>query len=300
MLPLLAAYSVENGACGNFVTGAARWGDELVVGTFDQGACVLRRGEWVSLELPSTMVNDVVVHQGALWVATAEGLVRVAKDLSTTAYGEVGNDQPRSAPGLNHPGANALAARGKELWVADVLGPVWVSDTGWRRYRWSVTGHSYQAVAACEASTWVGSEDDGLAVRGLSLGSRNGRSDWHHVNALDGLPEDWVMALACAGPSAAWVGTYRNGVGRVDASGWTAVPGLEAAWVQALAVQGNTLWVGTADGLYRVEGDLAEQVTTDDTWTLVVDGGQLLVGTRDGLRVYGGGGAPVDPSRASE
>ena len=289
MLSLLAAYSVDNGACGDFVTGAARWGDELVIGSFDQGACVLRRGEWVKLDLPSTMVNDVVVHQGALWVATAEGLVRVAKDLSTVVYGEVADNVPRSSPGLNHPGANALAVRGKELWVADVLGPVKVSDSGWRRYRWSVSGHSYQAVAACGASTWVGSEDDGLAVRGLEIGGPNGRSDWHHVNALDGLPEDWVMALACAGPAAAWVGTYRNGVGKVDAGGWTPVPGLESAWVQALAVQGSTLWVGTADGLFRVT-DTAEQVTTDDTWTLGVDGGQLLVGTRAGLGVYSVGG----------
>ncbi|MBM4366743.1 MAG: hypothetical protein FJ102_11055 [Deltaproteobacteria bacterium] len=285
MLPILATYTLETGACGDFVTGAARWNGELVIGSFDQGACVYRGGEWVDIPLPSEMVNDVAVVGSTLWVATAEGLVAVSPDLSTVVYGEVGDDAPRASPGLNHPGANALAVLGSDLWVADVLGPVRVSDQGWRRYRWHVTGHSYQAVAACAASTWVGSEDDGLAVRGVALGSRNGKGDWHHVNALDGLPEDWVMALACAGPQAAWVGTYRHGVGRVDASGYAPVAGLEDAWVQALAVDGDTLWVGTADGLYRVT-DRAEKLTSDDTWTVVVAGEELLVGTREGLMVY--------------
>ncbi len=289
MLPVLAMYSMENGLCGDFVTGAARWKGELVVGTFDQGACVLRRGEWVDIPLPSEMVNDVAVVGNTLWVATAEGLVAVNPDLTTVVYGEVGDDAPRSSPGLNHPGANALAVRGKELWVADVLGPVRLDTSrpadGWRRYRWQVTGHSYQAVAACAESSFVGSEDDGLAVRGLDLGSPNGKSDWHHVNALDGLPEDWVMALACAGPRAAWVGTYRHGVGKLDAEGYTPVPGLEGAWVQALAVDGETLWVGTADGLYRVT-EVVDQLTRDDVWTIVATGDDLLVGTRSGLVVY--------------
>ena len=127
----------------------------------------------------------------------------------------------------------------------------------------------------------MGSEDDGLAVRGVEIGSRNGRSSWRQVGRLDGLPEDWVMAVACAGEGAAWVGTYRNGVGRMDESGWT--PIMEDAWVQFLLVDGEGLWIGTADGLfYRTEAGI-EKILDEDVHALYREDDRLWVGTRSGL-----------------
>ena len=279
------------GACGNFVTGLTRWNGDLVVGTFDQGACVLRDETWASISLPSTMVNEVLSvpsPQGdVLWIATAEGLVRVSEGGESEVFLAVEDGLGREAPGLNHAGANHLSWDGSALWVVDVLGPVRIEERDghrkWNRYRWSVSGHSYQTIAACGKSVWAGSEDDGLAVRGVNIGSPNGRSDWRHVNALDGLPEDWVMATACAGERAAWVGTYQRGVGRVDSRGWHSVVGLEAAWVQTVVAHGAVLWVGAADGVFRVEDGVVEQVSAEDTWAILVEEGRVIIGTRTGI-----------------
>lgn len=281
------------GACGNFITGLTRWNGALVAGTFDRGACVQRNGGWEPISLPSTMVNEVLAVPAAasevLWVGTAEGLVRIQRGEPSEVFVEVADRAGRRAPGLNHVGANHLSWDGSALWVADVLGPTKIMEEdearGWDRFRWSVSGHSYQTIAACGKSVWAGSEDDGLAVRGVELGSQNGRSDWHHVNALDGLPEDWIMATACDGAKAAWVGTYQNGVGRVDASGWKPIVGLETAWVQSLAVAGDTLWVGTADGAYRVRNGVPELISTEDVWAILPEGDSLILGTRTGLVV---------------
>jgi ligand-binding sensor domain-containing protein len=274
------------GPCGAFVTGVDLVDGAPVIATFQDGACRLGPTGWTALDLPTPLTNDVLVRDGAIWVATAAGLARV-DHAGTAVFGEVVDEAPRGAPGLNHPGANALADGPGGLWVADVLGPVRVGDDGaWQRHRWGVSGHSYQAIAACPwGDVWLGAEDDGLAFTGPGPGpgTRNGRSRWRHVSVSHGLPEDWVMAVACAGPGAAWVGTYRRGVGRIDARGWHPVPGLEREWVQALAVDGETLWVGTADGLIAVRGDRIERLSRADVHALRVADGDLWVGTRAGL-----------------
>ncbi len=265
-----------DGPCGNFITGLTRHEGELIVGTFNGGACAYDGQRWRTLKTPSRMVNDVASTGEELWIATAEGLVQVGQGVHVAVV----DDAPLGTPGTNHAGINALSAGPEGLWAADVLGPVSVAP--WRQYRWHVSGHSYQAIASCPGGeVWAGSEDDGLAVRGVDVGRKMGRSTWRQFNRLDGMPEDWVMSIACAGPGAAWVGTYRSGVGRVDASGWHSV--LEDAWVQALWADGDVLWIGTADGLYRLDEAGIVQLTQDDVHSLLRDGDDLWVGTRSGL-----------------
>ena len=184
--------------CGNFVTGLARHGEELVMGTFNQGACRFDGVAWSSVATPSTMVNDVVSDGETLWIATAEGLVEEGKSVHV----EVADHAGRSAPGLNHRGANALSLGPSGLWAADVLGPTRVDD--WQRYRWHVSGHSYQSIASCEnGEVWAGSEDDGVAVLGLRLARRrDGPSGGSSIDLMDCLRiGSWLLpALATAPP----------------------------------------------------------------------------------------------------
>jgi len=262
--------------CDNFITGITRHAGELVVSTFNGGACAFDGELWRSLTLPTTMANDVLSDGETLWVATSDGLVEVGKGVHRRASEE---DRPGDA-GVNHNGVNALSMSRHGLWAVDVLGPVSVSE--WVRHRWSVLGRSHPSIAACPSGeVWVGSEDAGLAVRGADVGRRNGRSMWRQFGRLDGLPENWIMAVECAGPGAAWVGTYRNGVGRVDASGWT--PLLVNAWVQSLLADDDVLWVGTADGLYRSDASGVVRVLNEDVHALFREEDVLWVGTRSGL-----------------
>lgn len=266
----------EQDLCDNFITGIARHAGELVVSTFNGGACIFDGAKWRDLPLPTTMANDVLSDGETLWVATSDGLVEVGAGVHRRAPEEARFGDS----GLNHNGVNALSLSRHGLWAVDVLGPVSISD--WSRHRWSVHGRSHPAIAACPSGeVWVGSEDAGLSILGATVGRRNGRSSWRQFGRLDGLPENWIMAVACAGRGAAWVGTYRSGVGRVDASGWT--PLLEDAWVQALLVADDGLWIGTADGLFRSSSNGLSRVLTDDVHALYVDEGVLWVGTRSGL-----------------
>jgi hypothetical protein len=265
--------------CRPFVTGLTVHDEQLVVGTFDGGACVRGEQGWEALDLPTPLVNDVRSHGGGLWVATSQGLYRFDDD-GREGFGVA---EGRSDAGLHHEGVADLDAVGGRLWVADVLGPIEVSGDRWRRHRYGVSGHSHTSVAACDDGTvWVGTEDDGLAVRGVEVGRRNGRAAWRHVNRFDGLPEDWVMELACAGDRSAWVGLYRRGLGRMGPDGWTTV--VPDVWVQSLAVDGEALWVGTADGLLWVDDHgVAEVLPERDVHALLVDDGGVWVGTRAGL-----------------
>jgi ligand-binding sensor domain-containing protein len=58
---------------------------------------------------------------------------------------------------------------------------------------------------------------------------------------------------------------------------------METGWIQALMVDGNRLWVGTADGLFLAEGDRIQKLRSEDVHTLFQDGDTLWMGTRSGL-----------------
>ncbi len=270
--------------CGNFLTGATTWRGKVVVSTFDQGACVLEDDGWHAIPgLPSTMVNDVLADGDGLWLATSAGLAHYDGEQVVT-YGAAGWEAPRFSPGVHHAGVNALA-RADRLWVADVVGPVSVdSRDRWRRHRLHVWGTSYQAIAACGTDAWVASEDAGVSWT-------DGRR-WTHHDAETGLPDDWIMAVACEGPARAWAGTYQDGVWRWDGSAWSELAGLPDPWVLALESADDGLWTGTMAGLYRWDGE---------TWTetaglphpivhdVFVDAGgeRVLVATEGGLAVLG-------------
>ena len=91
------------------------------------------------------------------------------------------------------------------------------------------------------------------------------------------------MSVACAGPGAAWVGTYNRGVGRISERGFEPIEGLEQAWVQDLAVFNGDVWVATATGLFRVDDGVVVSVLETDVHTLYADSESLWVGAASGL-----------------
>jgi hypothetical protein len=59
---------------------------------------------------------------------------------------------------------------------------------------------------------------------------------------------------------------------------------------RACSVDGHRVWVGTADGLFLVEDDVAVRLSARDTHHVTVDGAVVWVGTRSGLEQWAGGG----------
>ena len=263
--------------CGNFITGAAEPGDQVLVTTFQDGACRFDGERWHRIEgLPGELANDVVVHDGLAYFATSHGL-----GVWDGERMEVVDKTPtrRGAPGLQHDVVTALAS-GDRLWMSDLVGPVSVDDDGyWRRHRYSVFGMSYQAAAACGPQAWVASEDAGVS-------HWTGRR-WEHFDGSSGLPDDWVMAVACDGTHG-YAGTYRDGTWRWDGRRWTQVD-VPDAWTLALAVGDEGLYVGTLGGAWLVEGDEAIALPAPDprVHQLTLTDERVYVGTEGGLVVLG-------------
>ena len=277
----LARLTPEGQICGNFAMGTAWWRGRPVVATFDHGACVLNEdGRWQDIPgLPSTMVNDVLADGDDLWLATSGGLART-DGVRTEVFPVADWEAPRGAPGTHAAAVNALA-KGWRVWAADVVGPVSIDRRGqWRRDRLYVYGTSYQAAAACGGEAWFASEDAGVSwTDGLH---------WAHHDASTGLPDDWIMAVACDGEGRGWAGTYQDGVWRYDGMAWSEIAGLPDPWVLSLHWDGAGLWAGTMGGLYRHTDaggwvEVTPWLPSPVVHDVAVGRGRALVGTEAGL-----------------
>ena len=58
---------------------------------------------------------------------------------------------------------------------------------------------------------------------------------------------------------------------------------MEDAWVQFLLVDGEDLWIGTADGLFLKTDEEIRTVLDEDVHALFREDDRLWVGTRSGL-----------------
>ncbi|MFT4975529.1 MAG: ligand-binding sensor domain-containing protein [Myxococcota bacterium] len=278
----LARLTPQGQICGNFITGLVRWQGSLVAATFRDGVCLQGNdGRWRRLEgLPSELYNAALVDGEDLLLASSEGLVRVAPDGSVSVMGVADPEAGRSAPGLHHRSVTGLA-RGDRLWITDLAGPIAVDERGrWRRYRYHLWSTSSQRVAACGPEAWVATEDAGV--------SWFDGGEWQHFDALTGLPDDWIMAVACDGRSAGYAGTYQDGVWHFDGEGWQELEGLEDPWVLSLLpVEGAGLWAGTMGGLYRWSGgawsDAIAGLPDQRIHTMMAEGDVLWIGTEGGL-----------------
>lgn len=98
--------------------------------------------------------------------------------------------------------------------------------------------------------------------RGALLMVLDGSETVYSISSLDGLPSNSALCIA-ARPSGAWVGTSR-GLAFVSTSESTAPritrQLLNGIAVLALQAIGDTLFVGTEDGLYRLLGDALSRV----------------------------------------
>jgi ligand-binding sensor domain-containing protein len=110
------------------------------------------------------------------------------------------------------------------------------------------------------------------AVSLLSPALRSSAADVRVVTRADGLPSDWVTALA-AGDDGVWAGTLDAGVARLSPGGevdrvYGTRDGLPAPRITSLAFFGTNLYAGTADGLAVFDGF---------SWDIVREAGNVLL-----------------------
>jgi len=259
---------------------AARFEGEVYLGGFDSGLWrwVGDRAEPVALELGvrEAQVNALASYDGALWVGTEAGLLRLSR-----------SGKGLRVERLHEASVHDLAAGPEGLAVATSRGLLVVSEGGQVRrvdLQSGVDAGKFFAVAWQEGALWAGGMD------GLYR-FEEGRGE--QLGAAEGYRGGWVTALLTHG-DAVWVGTYSSGVYAVREGRASRVQGLEGQWVplRALKPVGDAVWVG---GLgmpsVRVGADGSKRAvhlpTRDVNDVVAVQGGTLLL-TADGAMLLPG------------
>lgn len=162
--------------------------------------------------------------------------------------------------GLLAPGAGALAPALGGVWVAGAGSPsaragltfVSASLQQWRWIDGTITvpleGVPVRALATRGNVAWLGTD---RGVVRVTLDGDEGMTRW---TALDGLPDDRVLAVAPR-PDGCWVGTMRGLAFVADSGGARTGRAVTARWlsnqpVWALQADGERLWIGAEAGLF--------------------------------------------------
>jgi len=119
----------------------------------------------------------------------------------------------------------------------------------------------------------------GTATRILALAAwvclsalRAGAADVKVYTSVNGLPSDWVTALAVAQDGKVWAGTGNAGVALLDpetgrVSAYRAKDGLPSDEVTSIALFSGKVYVGTADGIGIFDGSRWETIRKSGTVT---------------------------------
>jgi len=221
--------------------------------------------------------------RGGLWIGTfTKGLMR---------WTPRGLERLGTGPG--RPSARILSLhldRESNLWVGSHGGLYRFTDlpfTTVTRRNGLPDDFVRTVLARADGSTLIGT------AQGLALSDAGGRvRSLGAGTALEGLS---ILSLADAGPRGVWVGTHDDGALLWDGSRIAAridsAAGLPANEVRAMVLDGDALWLGTARGLARWDGDRVQRWTrseglpADFVIALHLDRrGRLWVGTGTGAR----------------
>ncbi|HSW61328.1 MAG TPA: two-component regulator propeller domain-containing protein [bacterium] len=198
-------FSVSDGLTSNTVTSIVRLGDKLFLGTFGGKISVMQDSVITPFSknsfLPDSFIHDMAVSpDGALYVATDEGLYAISKDTVT----RFGTDEGLPEQKVR----NIFFDSNKDMWVG-------TSDSGIAVFREDgVTLYnkknglvSDRVFAIQEDSTgriWVGTVGGGISVIDKDNISNFGKND--------GLTSDIVRVLFKDRENNMWAGTFGGGI----------------------------------------------------------------------------------------
>jgi len=302
--------------------------DRVWVGTFDGLVYRDPDGRFhrapASFQLPPGLAWPYLAPDGALWIVAGDGLYRVEDGEAVLKH---------RVPGQGHLTALLQDRRG-ELWVGtENNGLFRIGRRGLERFPSNVSmpgGRIGSLFEDAEGSIWVGANAGLFRLRETlisNLTHRDGLSGDYSRSALedrcgrlwvgsstgldvikDGrvrpypLPESngrapAVLSLAEDHDGHLWVGTYGDGVYRIDDAGlrhYDFSDELPAGNIRAITVDdAGTVWIGTQHGVVAMEARgprllRGDGVPTGLVTSLSSSRGALWVGTVDGVRVLRG------------
>jgi signal transduction histidine kinase/ligand-binding sensor domain-containing protein len=335
----VVSFTTANGLPANGIRGLVEDNNEEIWVWTDGGLSVLAGDRFLGVPegegQPRGAVTSLTGSGGGVWVGTTTGVYYRWKGswngpMLAAAFPNEGVEQLAVRPG----GALAVASKnavvfergngvierltaGKELpgskvqvIYGDKGGSVWIG-TNSGLVRWAdgtvqrfpvndslATESILGVMEDAEGNLWVGTETGGLHIL------RDQR--FRLVGARDGLSSDETTTVVEDESRTLWVGTEANGLNAVKQDGgvktYTVKDGLVSDVILSLAAgQHGEIWVGTPDGLNRIEGGKVEAFTSADGLPddfirslLVDEDGSLWVGTRRGLAHWSGkAGAPM-------
>ena len=325
-------YTTAQGLVSDHVTALAVDGRNIWIGTYEHGLGrydkVTDGWTWYSKRdtLVSNQIKTLISTGDALWIGTNKGLSRYAlREKTWRTY--------TKADGLTTNYITSLVGDANDgtLWVGTPLGlgrlaaerwrfyterdglvnnfvtcisrsnPVWVGTKGglsvlmkvprppnssrftFHASRSYLTGKWVTAVLAIDEEVWAGTTE--------GLYRKNAVTD-----KFDPFPmvTDYVNTLAFSPDGRLLVGT-RNGLWIIQGETSTHITeGLPNLNVRAVAVDGETIWIGTPRGVARSDGTSVQRVFTiqpdgllhDNVQSITVVDKQIFFGTVAGLAVY--------------
>jgi signal transduction histidine kinase/ligand-binding sensor domain-containing protein len=243
-------------------------------------------------------------NEGVQFLAVRPGGALAVASKNVVAFEHVNGVIERLTVGMELPGSRIQVIFGDKegsVWIGTNAGLVRWSDGKLQRFPVNdalATESILSVMEDQEGNLWVGTETGGLHIL------RDQR--FHLMGARDGLSSDNTTTVVEDENRTLWVGTAANGLNAVKQGGgvktYTVKDGLLSDVILSLAAGPHgELWVGTPDGLNRIEGGKVEAFTSADGLpddfirSLLVDSdGSLWVGTRRGLAHWSGKpGAPM-------
>lgn len=270
------------------LTSVMAWQGKLYAGSAGRGLWVLRRGKLrphpASARLPATMVWTLAADPatGRLLVGTLGGAVSLDRAGTVRTLS-------RADSRVLHVGARGalLGSYGRGLLRLTATGEGQRSGAA----RPPVGLRFVNTVSRAHGVTCVGTR--------AGLWVQRGRGALARAPLVQGPPSNDVAALAMD-RTRLWVGTFDQGLASLHDGRWQRSKLLPpSARINTIAVQrkpsGVTLWVGTARGLYRVQGSHTRRYGLGDGLrhleihtVITLRGGGVLVGTGRGAVLING------------
>lgn len=287
-------YDVRSGLLSNGVFHVGKLQGRIVLGTYGGGMSLLDEvgGKWETFNIPEGLgdafVYDVLTaRNGDVWVATWSGVNRVRggqlRDRSKWDLFTVENTKN----GLPNDWVYGLAeGKDGELWLATEGGLASYKNGKWRNWNHSVgLGAPYEKV-----------KND------IQFKTDPSRVSSHHAkqkqemglsNVDVAFNPNYIVSLVVDGKGVVWAGTWGGGLARFDGTNfrnYTVADGLPGNHVFMLHTDANgRLWIGTNNGLARMEGDKFSVMNLDDglfasaVFSMASTGANIWVGSYGGV-----------------